>query len=169
LTSDTTEDSLVASLITAARIYGEKYTGRGFATQTVIAYLDDFPSEDYIELPKAPLQSVTSVKYKDTAGTETTMTVTTQYIVDSDRQVGRIVLPYGVTWPTATLYTVNPISITYVAGYTSLPQPLKQAMLLMIGNWYENRENSPEIIGGSYNEIGFHAKALMDMYRVRWL
>ena len=168
MTSDTTEDDLIASYITAARIYCERYTGRAFYTQTVVAYLDEFPAEDYIELPMAPLQSVTSVKYKDSAGTETPMTKTTQYLEDTDSYVGRIVLPCGVTWPSFTEYTVNPITITYVAGYTALPQPLKQAMLLLIGSWYENRENDVEIIGGQYNKIEFAAKALMDSFRVRW-
>jgi uncharacterized phiE125 gp8 family phage protein len=36
-----------------------------------------------------------------------------------------------------------PIQVTYVAGYgaaASVPQKYKQAMLLLIGHWYENRE-----------------------------
>lgn len=168
LTSDTTEDALIAALITAARDYCEKYTGRAFATQTLVAYLDNFPAEDYIELPMPPLQSVTSVKYKNSAGTETTMTVTTQYIVDTDSDIGRIVLPYGVSWPSFTPYPFNPISITYVAGYTTLPRQLRQAMLLVIGSMYENRENDIALIGGQYHQTEFAAKALMDMYKVRW-
>jgi uncharacterized phiE125 gp8 family phage protein len=168
LTSDTTEDALIAALITAARDYCEKYTGRAFATQTLVAYLDNFPAEDYIELPMPPLQSVTSIKYKNSAGTETTMTVTTQYIADTDSDVGRIVLPYGVSWPSFTPYPFNPIAITYVAGYTTLPRQLRQAMLLVIGSMYENRENDIALIGGQYHQTEFAAKALMDMYKVRW-
>jgi uncharacterized phiE125 gp8 family phage protein len=168
LTSDTTEDALIAALITAARDYCEKYTGRAFATQTLVAYLDNFPAEDYIELPMPPLQSVTSIKYKNSAGTETTMTVTTQYIADTDSDVGRIVLPYGVSWPSFAPYPFNPIAITYVAGYTTLPRQLRQAMLLVIGSMYENRENDIALIGGQYHQTEFAAKALMDMYKVRW-
>jgi uncharacterized phiE125 gp8 family phage protein len=168
LTSDTTEDSLLSALITAARDYCEKYTGRAFAAQTLVAYLDDWPSVDYIELPMPPLVSVTSVQYKNSAGTETTMTVTTQYLADTDSDIGRIVLPYGVTWPSYTPYPSNPISITYVAGYTTLPRQLRQAMLLVIGSMYENRENDIALIGGQYHQTEFAAKALMDMYKVRW-
>jgi uncharacterized phiE125 gp8 family phage protein len=111
-----------------------------------------------------PLQSVTSVTYKDSAATTTTMTVTTDYIVDSDSNVGRIVLPYGETWPSFTAYSVNPITITYKAGYTALPKALEQAMLLLIGHWYENREAT----GTVSKEIEFATKALLSMYRVRW-
>lgn len=167
MTGDTTEDNLLSMLITTARELTENITGRALATQTIEAYLDEFPSEDYIELPYPPLQSVTSVKYKNSAGTETTMTANTDYIVDTDRKVGRVVLPYGVTWQSFVQYPVNPIKIKFVCGYYAsnlIPKSLKQAMLLLIGYWYENREDIGQItktIGGTY-------KWLVYPYRVRW-
>jgi uncharacterized phiE125 gp8 family phage protein len=166
---DSTEDNLLSVLITAAREYCEGYTGRALATQTIEAYLDEFPCGDCIELPRPPLQSVTSVKYTDSAGTETTMTVTTQYLVDADSDVGRIVLPYGVSWPSFTEYPVNPIKIKYVCGYYAsnlIPKSIKQAMLLLIGHWYANRE--AVLTGSISKEIEFAVKALLSMYRVRW-
>lgn len=128
----TAEDTLLSSFITAAREYGEDYTRRAFATQTLEMFLDDFPGGD-IEIEMPPLQSVTSVKYKNSAGTETTMTATTQYLVDTDRDIGRLVLPYGVSWPSFVPYPMNPIKIRYEAGYTTLPKIFKNAMLLHIG------------------------------------
>lgn len=166
LGSDTTEDSLVSMLIGAAREYCESWTGRAFATQTIEAYLDAFPTENYIELPKPPMQSVTSVIYKDSAGTSTTMTATTQYIADTESPIGRIVLPYNASWPSFVAYPVNPIKIKYVAGYTVIPESLKQAMLLLIGHWYANRETV--LVGSVSKEIEFAVKALMSMYRVRF-
>lgn len=161
---DATEDSLILALIAAAREYCENYTGRALATQTIEAYLDDFPCRSEIELPMPPLQSVTSVKYKDSAGTETTMTAITAYIIDTDSDVGRIVLPYGLTWPSFTPYTVNPIKIRYVTGYTDVPKSIKQAMLLLIGHWYANRE----AVGDVGGQIEFAVKALLSQWRVRW-
>ena len=164
-----TEDDLINALITAAREYCEGVTGRALATQTIEAYLNDFPCQNEIELPKAPLQSVTSIKYKDNAGTETTMTANTQYIVDLESDVGRIVLPYGENWPSFTPYTVNPVKIQFVAGYTTanpIPKSIKQAMLLLVGHWYENREAIN--VGNITKEIEFAVKALLSMYRVRW-
>lgn len=168
LTDDTTEDPLITSLIERARLYCEKHTGRAFGTQTWEAYLNYWPDRNYINLPMPPLQSVTSVKYLDSAGTETTMTETTQYLVDSDSDIGKIVLPYSVTWPSFTAYPIRPIRIRFIAGYTVLPEPLKQAMLLMIGNWYENREHGVDVVGGKVEVIPFSAMALMAQYRVRW-
>lgn len=166
---DTTEDNLITMLIKAAREYCEKYTGRALATQTMVAYLDSFGNENYIELPTPPLQSVTSVIYKNSDSVETTMTANTDYIVDVDSNVGRIVLPYGGSWPTFTAYSVNPIKITYVTGYYAsnlIPSSIKQAMLLLIGHWYANRETVN--VGSISKQLEFTLVALLSQYRVRW-
>lgn len=165
--SETAEDTLLGSLITAAREYCENYTGRALATQTIEAYLDRFPCFYEIELPRAPVQSVSSVKYKDSAGTETTLPANTDYLVDVDRSVGRIVLPYGVSWPSFTPYPVNPVRIRFVAGYTEanlIPKTIKQAMLLLIGHWYANRE----AVGTTKGEMDFAVKSLLSMHRIWW-
>jgi uncharacterized phiE125 gp8 family phage protein len=167
-TGDVTEDNLISALITAAREYCEGFTGRALATQTLEAYPERFPCYDEIEIPCPPLQNVISVKYTDSAGDETTMTVDTDYIVDTERNVGRIVLPYAKTWPTATLYTVNPIKIQYIAGYTTIPKSIKQSMLLLIGHWYANREAVLVGQGTMSKEIEFAVKALLSMYKVRF-
>jgi uncharacterized phiE125 gp8 family phage protein len=167
-TGDVTEDDLVSALITAAREYCEGFTGRALAEQTLEAYPPCFPRMNEVELPCPPLQSVTSVKYTDIDGNETTMTEGTDYIVDTDSTVGRIVLPYAETWPTAALYTVNPIKIRYVAGYTTVPRSIKQAMLLLIGHWYANREAVLVGQGTMSKEIEFAVKALLSMHRVRF-
>ncbi len=36
------------------------------------------------------------------------------------------------------------ISITFTSGYNTLPPALKQALLLLIGTWYENREDEQQ-------------------------
>lgn len=137
---DVMEDALIADLITAAREYCEDITRRALAKQTIEVYLDKFPSARDIELPRPPLVSVTSVKYKDSAGIETTMTADADYLVDADSEPGRIVLPYGKSWPSFTPYPVNPVVIQYEAGYTTLPKYLKTAMLLHIGYFYNHRD-----------------------------
>lgn len=156
-----TEDALIASLITAAREYCELFTGRALATQTLEAYPETWGE---IDLPMKPVQSVTSIKYTASDGTETTMPET-DYAVDTVD--GKIILPYGGSWPTETLGTLNPIKVRYVAGYTSAPKTIKQAMLLLVGHWYENRE--AVAIGTTSKQIEFSVKALLTPYRLRWL
>lgn len=162
-TGDVEEDALFSDLITAAREYCEEITRRALATQTIEAYLQRFPYCDRFELPRPPLQSVTSVKYTNSSGSETTMTVGTDYLVDTDSLVGGIVLPYAEVWPTATLYPVNPIKVRYVAGYTTLPRLIKQAMLLHIGYFYNNRD---AVVLGEETERA--VRRMLSVYKVGW-
>lgn len=140
----TAEDDLLTAIITAAREHVEDITRRALLTQTWYYYLDKFPDKDFIRLPFGNLASVTSVKYKDSDGTETTMTVTTDYIVETNGDgCGRLVLPYGISWPSVTLYPSNPITIEFVCGWTSaasIPKKIRHALLMICADLYENRE-----------------------------
>lgn len=140
---DTSEDSQLDIWIKSAREYGEKYTGRAFGSQTWELSKDYFPSESYIELPKAPLQSITSIKYTDATGTEATMS-SSDYIVDTRNEPGKIVLGYSKIWPVFTPQTVNAVVIRFVCGYDGvnniIPQSFIQAMLFHVGLYYKYRD-----------------------------
>jgi uncharacterized phiE125 gp8 family phage protein len=129
----TAEDADLTDLITDAREEVEKITRRALLTQTWYLYLDAFPDDkDFIELPFGNLQSVVAPTYKDCGGTTTTMTVTTDYLVETNGEaLGRIVLPYNVSWPSATLHPSNPITIEFVCGWTTaalIPKNIKRAV-----------------------------------------
>ena len=139
---DTTEDTLLTALIKTARLQAEAYTRRAIITQTWDGYLDSFPTEKFFEVPLGKLQSVTSLAYTDSAGTVTTMTATTDYLVDTTRDPGRIVLPYGVTWPSFTAYPMNPIALRFVCGYgvaASVPDAIKTAIKMLAADLYDQR------------------------------
>jgi uncharacterized phiE125 gp8 family phage protein len=157
-TDGNVEDEYLENLITTARQQVEDDTGRKLITQTWDYFLDGFGNKcftyggdyyrDYcsgqgIKLPFGNLQSVTYVKYKDSSGTETTMTVTTDYLVETNGdQCGRIVLPFAHVWPTVVLYPSNPISIRFICGYgdaTDVPEKLKQAIKRLCSIMYEDR------------------------------
>ena len=165
MSSDYIEDTAIMGQIKAARDYCEKITWRALATQTITAYPTRFPSSNELELPRPPLQSVTSIKYKNSDGTEATLTETTDYLVDDERMFGRIVLAYGKSWPTFTPYPMNPIKIEYVAGYSEtnlIPETTKQAMLILIGHWYFNREPT----GTASGYIASSVNSLLSMDKV---
>ena len=128
----TAEDDDLGDLIKDGREEIERLTRRALLTQTWDYYLDEWPDEDYITIPFGNLATVTHIKYTDSDGDETEMTVTTQYIVETNGdQCGRIVLPYGVTWPSFTAYTSNPIVIRFVCGWTTaalVPKNIKRAV-----------------------------------------
>lgn len=141
--AETAEDDLLTAIIYAAREHIEDVTRRALLTQTWDYYLDEFPAEDYFKLPFGNLASVTHLKYTDSDGTETTMTVTTDYLVETNGEgCGRIVLPYGETWPSFTAYPSNPIVCRFVAGWTTaalVPYKVKAAMKMICEDMYNNR------------------------------
>lgn len=142
-----TDTLLISSLITAARQHLENYLNRYIAEQTVELALTGW--KDKIDL-SAPVQSVTSVKYLDENGVEQTLNPN-QYLVDTYSEPAAIYPAHDVTYP--NLYDQeNNVKICYVVGFTSggspdtnpLPDPLKFAMMLIIGDLYANREAGGE-------------------------
>ena len=167
----TDDDALITALITAARQMAEEISRRALITQTWKYILDAWPKGDELTLPLPPLQSVASITYKDKDGNSATFS-SGSYIVDADCEPGRVVLAYGATWPSTTLYPAGAITVQFTAGYgdsaSDVPQAIRQAMLLMIGHWYENREQVT--VGAVAREIPLGVEALLWPYRVlRWL
>lgn len=116
----TADDGLIYSLIVTARTLAETITGRQMVTATYRQKLDRFPSaaingQLYLELPKPPLQSVSSITYVDTAGDTQTLS-SDLYTVDTDSEPGRVILDYGESWP-STRDVAQAVTITFVAGY----------------------------------------------------
>jgi uncharacterized phiE125 gp8 family phage protein len=166
----TDEDALILTLITAARGHAEAYTGRRFVTQTWDYFLDCFPLTEWytwgaIEIPNAPLQSVTSVKYVDEAGVEQTIG-TSDYVVDAKSDPGRIAPAYGKTWPWPRAQ-LNAVTIRFVCGYglaPAVPYEISAAILLIIGELFKNREET--VAGAILQEVPRGVESLLSPYRV---
>lgn len=152
----TTDDDLIDDLITEAREYVERMTGRALITQTITEYLDDWPAErnnSRIIYPSvAPVQSVTSISYVPDGGTPASYTVWagTNYTLDNIsglKGIGpaRIYKNPDVDWPDMEDEYFNKVKVVYVAGYgasgASVPGALKLAMRRLIGIWYYGRDN----------------------------
>lgn len=180
-TSD--DDTLIDSLVTAAREHVEMTIGRSLITQTLKFYLDAFPLSELIDhqwyaylgiranqiiLPRPPVQSVDSIEYVDTDGSTQTLS-SSKYRVDKVSEPPRITEADNETWPFTDNVT-NSVIITYTAGYggsgSDVPQAIRQAMLLLIGNWYENREQV--LVGSSPSQLPMAAQALLSPYQVRF-
>lgn len=139
------QDALIEALITAARqnLDGPDGTlGRCLISQTLRLTLDEFPRE--IVLPCPPLISVTSIEYMD--GGSPTYTELASYQVASKAEPALIKPAYGEYWPVVQCGNYDAVRVTYTAGYGAypgaVPLAIKQAMLLMIGDMYENTEAS---------------------------
>lgn len=163
------EDSLLTGLIVAARELCELRARRAFVTQTLERHLECWPASTGIYVPKAPLVSVTSVKYIDSDSVEQTVS-SSDYIVDIASQPGRVVLKRNVSWPSAELQVGGAVRVRYVAGYgaaSAVPARYKQAIRLLVGHWYENREQVA-INQGNLKTLPFAVDALLMVDRGSW-
>ena len=142
-------DELTA-IIQAAREHVEDNTRRALLTQTWDYFLQEWPEGDRFRLPFGNLQSVTSVSWFDTDGTETTLTAGTDYLVETNGEdCGFIVLPYGESWPTDTLYPSNPIKVRFICGWTAaadIPKKIRAAHLMICADLWQNREAQTQTV-----------------------
>jgi len=165
----TTDDTLIDSLIIAARQRVENVTWRALVTQTLELTLDAWPEGNKIDLPRPPLQSVTSVTYTDSAGAAVVWG-SANYQVITQGTPGRIVPAYGVSWPSVTLRAANGIAVRYVAGYglaAAVPDLLKAAIKLLVGHWYENREATVVGAGMTATPLPLAVESILYDYMVR--
>ena len=136
------QDELITGLIVAAREYVEGGSDRVLMPQTVRQYFDDFPCDgEPMRLSVHPIRSVSAIGYIDSDGDEITLDAS-DYRVDSVSTPARITPAFGETWPTSQ-GVINGVYVNVAAGYSdaaSVPRALRQAILLLIGHWYENRE-----------------------------
>jgi len=160
------DDTLIAALIVAAREAVEQHTNTKLFTQTVQQVFDCFPYASRtnprmeLQIVYGPIQSITSVEYVDEDGNTQTWD-SANYRTDLISTPARIEPAYGVAWP-STRDVVNAITVTYVAGYSdtaNIPQAMKQAMLLTIGHWYENRTDT-------VRKLPTQAEWLLNPYRI---
>ena len=162
--SDATHDTIIAAHIKTARERIEERTSRGLLAQTWDLFLTKFPDEITL---KAPTQSVSAFTYTDTDGNVQSLTVTTDYLVDSNSEPTIIVPAFNKSWPNAREIP-NSISIRFVIGYTdaaSVPEAIKSALKMIVAHSFENREETNE---KKLTEIPSGVEALLSPYRLHF-
>lgn len=132
----TDEDTLIGGLIASARAYVEDYTGTITTSRTVAVKCDSF--DDFARFPVVPLASVSSVAYVDGDGTTQTLS-TDVYEVRTDGLTASLALKSGQSWP--SIQSGSRVTVTAVVGDT-VSDAVKQAVLLLVGDWYRGRENT---------------------------
>lgn len=163
----TADDDLIDALITAARRMVERISGRALMTQTWDLVFDEWPALP-LQIPRPPLSSITHIRYKDEAGNESTF-ASENYIVDTNSEPGRIALAKNKTWPADVLYAIAPVVVRFVAGHSTaddVSQEFKQAILLAVGHWYENRE-AIATSGAVPKELPMAVQSLLWLDRVK--
>ena len=162
---DTGEDALLTTLISAARLHVESVTARALLSQGWRVVLDAWPPGFCIALPVAPALSLTAITAYDLDGNGTAMPLA-DVLVDGQGTPPRLFLPADLG-NGVVLRDRQAIEIDYVAGYgtnpTDVPATLRQAVLLLIGYWFENRDSV--IIAGSGSVIPAGLDQMIAPYR----
>lgn len=139
---DTADDTLLTSLINVATSMVEEYLDRSIITQTWKMYLDYYPWDYYIVLPRGHLLSVVSFKTYDDLDVATTWDASNYYV---DTEYDRLVIRENASWPDFDR-DANGIEVIFTAGYgpaaTDVPEPIRQAILMIVTNLYEHRDTT---------------------------
>jgi uncharacterized phiE125 gp8 family phage protein len=185
--NDIDDTTLLPIYLATARASAESYLGRALITQTLVSTIrrleTDGPGWHWdswgtgwpsisrtgrraIELARAPVQSFTSVSILDDAGTSTP--VTANGVCDIGLDPARLYLDWSavrdlvppIAWP------IQHLAITFTAGYGAdgsfVPQPIRNAILLMTAALYERRGDEAE------TEMPKAARYLLDPYRIQF-
>lgn len=165
----TDDDAYIEALEEAATglIDGaDGWLGRAIGEQVWQYNIDHFPCPDYyaragrLHIPLAPLISVDTVEYTKSDGTTAAITDFRTFGLGST-QPSYILPAVDASWP-STRCEPEAVRITFTAGYESVPPGIKHAILLMIGHWYEHRE---DVGDGSLVEVPLASKALLMPHR----
>ena len=139
------EDDLLLMLIDAATEWCEDATGRSLMTTMWDMRLDHFPY--VIKVPKPPFQSLQSITYSDYSGTDVVLDPD-RYQVDTPGPVrpARIIPAInGGYWPDTRSDRISSVVVRFTSGYGATPEDipasLRKAMLLVIGEMFERRED----------------------------
>lgn len=166
LDNDDTQDANLMGTLRACTTACERYTRRTFITTIWLMFKDRFPGKalpwwdgtremadteltdltEPIIIPRPPLLTIVSIKAHKQDGSTTTVT-STDYIVDTASEPGRVALKVSKTWPTDALQAINGVEVEFTAGYgltgSDVPAPIREAILLCVGETHSNREGSP--------------------------
>lgn len=154
------EDTLIAGYLAAAISLVEVQTSKLLTQREVVQRLSGFPGADRpIRLWYGPVSGdVVTITYDDADGVE-------QPLADFRLVEGstpRLLPAYGELWPPAQSADGS-VRVTYTAGYADVPAELDQAVLLLVGHFYLNRE--AVTTGTNPAELPLAVEAMLRPYR----
>lgn len=158
------EDALVQSLIVTSRAHIEAALGLALITQNWRLTLDQWPDDGIVEAAVWPVNSVTAIRSRLTGADAVTLPLS-GVVLDTGSRPTRIALRPG-TVP-LTSEPIGGIEIDLAAGFgdqaTDVPAPVRQALLLLVSHWYENRE--PALVGHEATRVPHSVSDLLQPYR----
>lgn len=158
------EDVLIGSLILTSRLHIEAALGIALIAQGWRLLLDRWPRTAQVRVPLHPLLAVFEIRVRAADGTPTVVPAD-DYVADAASASPRIVR-VAASWPEPGR-VAHGIEIDFTAGFgvaaADVPQPIRQAVLLLVAHWYEHRD--PIEIGSEATVIPHGISELLAPWR----
>lgn len=158
------DDDVIAALIAGARIHIEAQTRRALMTQVWRLTRDAWPASGLLPLLPAPLRTLVAVRVHDSDGQPQTADAEGFAI---DKVSAPAVLTFAPGELVAPGRKAGGIEIDIECGYgaaADVPEPLRQAIRLLVAHWYENR--ALIAASGEVASVPSSVLALIAPYRV---
>jgi uncharacterized phiE125 gp8 family phage protein len=162
------DDTILTRLIDVAVAYTDVRgaLGQAMITQKWAQWINANPPQS-VSLILGPVQDVTAVKYYDTDGVLQTDDVNNYQVFGTD--FATVISPKdSFTWPVSQQRS-DAIKIEYEIGYgdeiTNVPQTIRHALMLLIGHWYDNREQTGV---DELSNIPFGYEEMLNLHRNCW-
>jgi uncharacterized phiE125 gp8 family phage protein len=162
----TDDDIYIRRLIKIARLQIEKLTNYVCVTSVWAAYDDEWPSGERIYLLKFPVTAISKVEYFASDDAE----AYTELPVSSYDKATMYNPPVVKLKDTPSLGDkLNAVKVTFTAGHANtvddpVPENIKQAMLILIGHLYENRQD--EFVGNITSQLGKGFEYMLEQIRM---
>ncbi len=135
---DNPEQEVIDALIEVASELIEKYCERTFARATYTEIING-SGDQYIILRNLPIESITSVKFRDqfTGEEETVDGTEFNYIANTGElywnEYSDSTCQFNGSWPEAK----KNVTVTYIGGYGDIPMPIQKACADMVEIMYD--------------------------------
>lgn len=150
------EDDLITALIETALDAIENMTGQLLGSTDCHLLADAWHSQAFTF---GPITRIDAVKYYDETNTLVELNAT-HYWADIQSTPARITFSAP---PSVYTDRHQAIRIECVAGHSSLPKPLRQAALLLVGHYYENRQLTSSL---KVNDVPMAVEFLVNPFRL---
>jgi uncharacterized phiE125 gp8 family phage protein len=148
------DDSVIAALIAGARIHVETQTRRVLITQTWRLVRDSWPADGRLFVSPSPLREIVAARVYH--ADRTALAIDTQAFV-IDKAASPAVIAFAPWSLPAPDRPAAGIEIDVKAGYgdaaADVPEPLRQAIRLLLVHWYENRGTAEAVLPASVSAV----------------
>jgi uncharacterized phiE125 gp8 family phage protein len=159
------DDAVISALIAGARSHIEAQTRRALITQTWRLVRDAWPGDGRIAVVPSPLRQITAARVYQLDGSA--LAIDLQAFVSDNGATPAIIsfLSWSLPVPGRPVAGIElDVEVGYGSGPSNVPEPLRQAIKLLVAHWYENR--GVVAVGHSVAVLPSTVAALIAPYRV---